>query len=59
MAGFVVGGVVDSFGFGVFQVSTTGPMESCSGLSRGHELSGAGARGEWAAPVTVLQPTQP
>lgn len=47
------------FGFGVSQVSVTGPIESCSGPSRRHELSGAGGRGEEAAPFAVLHPTQP
>lgn len=56
---FSVSWVVGSFGFRVSQVSTTGPMESCSGRSRGHELSGAGGRGEWATPAAALQLTQP
>lgn len=47
------------FGLGVSQVSATGPMESCSGLSRRHELSGAGGRGEGAVPVPALQSMHP
>lgn len=47
------------FGLAESQVSATGPTESCSGFSRRHELSGAAGRGEGAALVAAVQPTQP
>lgn len=47
------------FGLAESQVSATGPMDSGSGFSRRHELSGAAGRGEGAALVVVVQPMQP
>lgn len=47
------------FGLAESQVSATGPVESCSGFSRRHELSGATGRGEGAALVAAVHPTQP